>query len=66
MRRSRGIVNLSVRWARGRRFFSEVRSDRSACPYLAPNSEGALARSAAAVGSDGFGIGNVEEIYTSS
>ena len=58
-----GIVNLSVRWAEGRRFFSEVRSGRSAClGDLAPNPEGALARSAAAVGSDGFGIGNVEEI----
>ena len=58
-----GIVNLSVRWAEGRRFFSEVRSGRSAClGDLAPNPERALARSAAAVGSDGFGIGNVEEI----
>ena len=63
MRRSRGIVNLSVRGAEGRRFFSEVRSGRSAClGDLAPNPELALARSAAAVGSDGFGIGNVEEI----
>ena len=60
-----GIVNLSVRWAEGRRFFSEVRSGRSAClGDLAPNPERALARSAAAVGSDGFGIGNVEEIDT--
>jgi hypothetical protein len=60
---SDGIVNLSVRWARGRRFFSEVRSGRSAClGDFAPSSEGALARSAAAVGSDGFGIGNVEEV----
>ena len=59
----KGIVNLSVRWAEGRRFFSEVRSGRSAClGDLAPNPERALARSAAAVGSDGFGIGNVEEI----
>ena len=58
-----GIVNLSVRWAEGRRFSSEVRSGRSAClGDLAPNPEGALARSAAAVGSDGFRIGNVEEI----
>ena len=43
----RGIVNLSVRRAEGRRFFSEVRSGRSAClGDLAPNPEGALARSA--------------------
>ncbi len=58
-----GIVNLSVRWAEGRRFLSEVRSGRSAClGDLAPNPKGALARSSAALGGDGFGIGNVEEI----
>ncbi len=62
-RRRAGIVNLIVRWAEGRRFFSEVRSGHSAClGDLAPNPEGALARSTAAVGSDGFGIGNVKEV----
>ncbi len=57
-----GHRQLKRSWAEGRRFFSEVRSGRSAClGDLVPNPEGALARSAAAVGSDGFGIGNVEE-----
>ena len=51
------------RWAQARRFYSAVRSGRSAClGDLAPNREGVLARSSAAIGSDGFGIGNVEEI----
>jgi hypothetical protein len=58
-----GHRQLNRKLGRRKAIFLEVKSGRSAClGDLAPNPEGALARSAAAVGSDGFGIGNVEEI----